>query len=105
MAQLLAAPATLRRVITYHILPNVPVIDAFWTTPFLLPGTVLSTLLVRLTPFGSEQDCRAAVQAGQFRDLFLSKNLHSAGSGSGLHRTLQPITLLQLSESTVSCEP
>lgn len=40
--------ATLRRVIAYHILPNVPVLDAFWTTPFLLPGAVLSTLKVTI---------------------------------------------------------
>jgi hypothetical protein len=31
--------------VSYHILPNVPVIDAWWSTPFLLPETVLSTLL------------------------------------------------------------
>jgi uncharacterized surface protein with fasciclin (FAS1) repeats len=35
----------LRTIVSYHILPNVPVLDAWWSTPFFLPGTVLSTLL------------------------------------------------------------
>ncbi len=48
LARLLADIVTLRRVVTYHLLPNVPVLDAYWTTPFLLPGTILSTLLVVL---------------------------------------------------------
>ena len=53
LPQLLAIRALLQRIVTYHLLPNVPVIDAFWTTPFLLPGTVLSTLLVRPLRGGS----------------------------------------------------
>lgn len=41
----LANLSLLRQIVSYHILPNVPVIDAWWSTPFLLPETVLSTLL------------------------------------------------------------
>ncbi len=51
LPQLLASQPTLRRVVGYHILPNVPVLDAFWTTPFMLPNTVLSTLLVTMPSF------------------------------------------------------
>ena len=46
LPRLLANRALLQRIIPYHLLPNVPVTDAFWTTPFLLPGTMLSTQLV-----------------------------------------------------------
>jgi len=48
----------LQKVVSYHILPNVPVIDAWWSTPFFLPGTVLATLLspqatIRVSPNGA----------------------------------------------------
>ncbi len=43
LPRLLADRALLQRIVAFHLLPNVPVLDAFWTTPFLLPGTVLST--------------------------------------------------------------
>lgn len=44
-AQTLANVPLMQKIVGYHILPNVPVIDAWWSTPFFLPGTVLSTLL------------------------------------------------------------